>query len=219
MTYLNIYSTSRTARTTIMSLEDSSVVRWSIELYKCREKLCSTSRAVNWSTVSSRCLSASWPGRSHANIHWLSALQHLSRTSSSLSNTSTQFDSSHCATSIQQSHAFLTNAPAKHFTNLTVQKPKYSSVSIVVFLFAYFPFGFNSLTLFGRYLLYIITVLGCCFIWKTMPHVLLWAIMSSCFHCVVTYLLACKQQDLCVYSKLFVEEWEKLQQSVTWQHA
>jgi hypothetical protein len=54
---LNMYSKFSTPSTTFMSHDESSVIRCSIELYKCLENECSIKSVVKWSTQSNSSLS------------------------------------------------------------------------------------------------------------------------------------------------------------------
>lgn len=94
---LNTYNKLSTDNMTKKSVDSSSVVRCSIELYKCLEYECSIRRAVNWSTARSKVLSFTFSDKSHANCHDCSDLCAHDCSSIELkrSNTSAQWYSSH----------------------------------------------------------------------------------------------------------------------------
>lgn len=74
------------------------MIKWSIELYRCREKLCSIRRAVNdIMCMRSSFRFGSMSGESQGNAHWFSFCfsQHLPKMSSNISRRSTQWYNSH----------------------------------------------------------------------------------------------------------------------------
>ena len=67
--YLNTNRRFNTSNTTVISQEASRDVRCSIELYRCREKLCSISMAVKCTTFSRSCFS--WNEHETLSCHTL----------------------------------------------------------------------------------------------------------------------------------------------------